>query len=339
MWRMHELHSVLMTKAMLSLSLVSCFKHSTSIIVLIGLLFIVMVLNLGNLILQPSFSEIISYGNNGTAHSNCDCVVFRMDNLQDYWLRAGQLAAMNQFIFTNQSVTLGMIMGSMGEDTEIMNKIQQGTDSGLFELATHGWNFTEFTKLSEEEQRNSLDNSSKKMNELFGNASDIFAPPHAAFNGDTINAMKQVDMKILSGNRSSFDRLQLNGNNNVSSTLSSSPDQSQYISYVPETISFKSYSGDQYVQNSLESIFNNATRNIDAHGYAVIVLDPAHFMQIGENGTPRDIVDQNAINELSRLIHFLSLNNIRIGSFAEITSEMENKDTIIPNSNSASPTS
>ena len=128
MWRMHELHSVLMTKAMLSLSLVSCFKHSTSIIVLIGLLFIVMVLNLGNLILQPSFSEIISYGNNGTAHSNCDCVVFRMDNLQDYWLRAGQLAAMNQFIFTNQSVTLRIISGSTEEDTELINKKQQGTD-------------------------------------------------------------------------------------------------------------------------------------------------------------------------------------------------------------------
>jgi peptidoglycan/xylan/chitin deacetylase (PgdA/CDA1 family) len=325
-----------MTRAALFSSVVACFKYSTLIVTSIGILTIIIILNLGDLILQPSFSEIISYGNNGTANSNCNCVVFRMDNLQDYWLRAGQLAAMNQFIFRNQSVTLGMIMGSIGEDTEIINKIKQGTDSGLFELATHGWNFTEFTKLSEEEQRNSLDNSNKKMNELFGNASDIFAPPYTAFNGDTINAMKQVNVKILSGNRSSFDRLQLNGNNNESSTLSSSPDQSQYTSYVPETISFKTYSGGQYIQNSLESIFNNATRNIDAHGYAVIVLDPAHFMQIGENGTPSDIVDQNAINELSRLIHFLSLNNIRIGSFAEITAEMENKDAIIPNSNSAS---
>jgi hypothetical protein len=66
---MHELHSVLMTKAMLSLSLVSCFKHSAMIIILLGLLFIVMILNLGNLFLQPSFSEMISYGNNGTADS------------------------------------------------------------------------------------------------------------------------------------------------------------------------------------------------------------------------------------------------------------------------------
>lgn len=315
-----------MTKAMLFSTLVSCFKHQTIIVVSIGLLSIVMILTSSNFILQPSFSETVSYGNNGTATSNCDCVVFRMDNLQDYWVRAGQLAAMNQFIFRNQSVTLGIIMGSLAEDTEIINKIKQGTDSGLFELATHGWNFSEFTKQSEEEQRNSLDNSNKKMIEMFGNASDIFAPPYEAFNDETINAMKQVNMKILSGNGSSFDRLQLNGNNPESSTPLSSSDQSEYISYIPATISFKTYSGDQYIQNSLESIFNNATQSIDAYGYAVIVIDPQHFMQVDETGTPTDTVDQNSINELSRLLHFLSLNNIRIGSFAEIPAEMENKD-------------
>ncbi len=317
--------------------LVSCFKDPRTIVISMGLLSIALLLNLGSLALQPSFSEIISYGNNGTARSNCDCVVFRMDNVQDFWVRAGQLAAMNQFIFRNQSVTLGIIMGGIGQDTEIINKIKQGTDSGLFELATHGWNFSEFTKLSEEEQRNSLDNSNKKMIEVFGNASDIFAPPYEAFNSDTINAMRQVDMKILSGNESSFDRLQLNGNNG-SSTLSSPQNQSKYISYIPSTVSFKDYYEGQYIQNSLESIFNNATQSIDAYGYAVIVIDPQHFMQIDENGTPTDTVDQNAINELSRLIHFLSLNNIRIGSFAEITAEMENKDTIIPTSSSTSQT-
>ena len=49
-------------------------------------------------------------------------------------------------------------------------------------------------------------------------------------------------------------------------------------------------------------------------------------MQVDETGTPTDTVDQNSINEFSRLLHFLSLNNIRIGSFAEIPAEMENKD-------------
>jgi hypothetical protein len=332
-----------MTKAMLFSFLVSCFKHPTTIIIVnsMDLLSIVIILNLGNLILQPSFSEIISYGNNGTAHSNCNCVVFRMDNIQDYWVRAGQLAAMNQFIFRNQSVTLGIITGSIVDDSEIINKIKQGSDSGLFELATHGWNDTDFAKLSEEEQRKSLDDSNRKMIELFGNASAIFMPPFGAFNDDTINAMTQVDMKILVGNSSSFDLLELKGNNNESPTLSSSPIQSsQNISYIPSTISFNDYYGDQYIQNSIQDIFNNATQSIGEYGYAVIEFDPQDFMQIDDNGAPSDTVDENEINDLSRLIQFILSNNIRIGSFSEITAEMESKGTIImPSSNSTSQTS
>jgi hypothetical protein len=327
-----------MTKAMLFSTLVSCFKHPTIIVISIGLLSILVILNLGNLILQPSFSEIISFGNNGTAHSNCNCVVFRMDNTQDYWVRAGQLAAMNQFIFRNQSVTVGMIMGSIGDDSEIINKIKQGSDSGLFELAMHGWTHTDFTKLNEEEQRNSLNDSNRKMIELFGNASEIFIPPFETFNDDTINAMKQVDMKILAGNTSSFDGLELKGNNE-SPALSSSPIQSKNISYIPATISFKDYYEGQYIQNSLENIFNNATQSIGAYGYAVIAFDPQDFMQIDDNGGPTDTVDENEINDLSRLIHFILSNNVRIGSFSEITAEMESKDTIMPSSNSTSQTS
>jgi peptidoglycan/xylan/chitin deacetylase (PgdA/CDA1 family) len=79
----------------------------------------------------------------------------------------------------------------------------------------HGWNHTDYTKLSEEEQANSMYDSNTKMTALFGNASEIFIPPYNAFNDDTINAMKQANMKILNGNESSFDQLDLKGNSNV----------------------------------------------------------------------------------------------------------------------------
>jgi hypothetical protein len=122
-------------------------------------------------ILQPSFSsEIISFGNNGPSHSRCNCVVFRMDDVQDYWVKAGQLAVMEQFASRNQSLTVGIIMNSIGNDSEIVNKVKQENERGLFELAVHGWNHIDYTKLSEEEQRNSLYDSNRKMNALFGEA-------------------------------------------------------------------------------------------------------------------------------------------------------------------------
>jgi peptidoglycan/xylan/chitin deacetylase (PgdA/CDA1 family) len=297
-----------------------CFKHpTTTIIISIGILSTIIVLTLGNFILQPSFSEIISYGNNGTAHSNCNCVVFRMDDIQDYWVKSGQLAAMNQFITRNQSLMLGIIMDSIGNDSEIVNMVKQGSDGGLFELAVHGWNHTDYTKLNEEEQRNSLYDSNRKMIALFGTASEIFTPPYDAFNNHTINAMKQVDdIKILSANDSSFDQLELSDNNNESRTLSSSLIQSKRILYIPVTIAFKDYYGGEYIRNSVQNILNNVTRSIDAYGYAVIVFHPQDLMKIDSNGNPTNVLDENQINDLSRLIDLILSNNIHIGLFSEI---------------------
>ncbi len=328
-----------MIKTMSFSSLVFYYSNCSTTIVkdFVCLLSIVMVLNLSSFILQPSFSEIISYGNNGTAHSSCNCVVFRMDGIQDYYVRAGQLAAMNQFIFRNQSITLGIIMGGIGNDSEIISKVKQGSDSGLFDLAINGWDFTDYTTLSEEEQRNALSDSTRKMVDLFGNSSEIFIPPYDSFNDDTVNAMKQVNMKILTGNMSSIDQLQLKVSDNESQSLLSSSIESRNIFYVPATIGLKAYHGGEYTQNSLQSIFNNATQSISAYGYAVIVIQPEDLMQIDANGDPTDVVDDNQINVLSRLIDFMLLNNIHVGSFYELTAKMQSKDTLIMRSSNSTP--
>lgn len=322
-------------------SLLSCFRHSKIIVITAVLLSIIAVLTLSNFILQPSFSEIIAFGNNGTAISTCNCVVFRMDGIQDYWISAGQLAAMNQFIVRNQSLTLGILTNDTGEDTNIVDNVRRGVDSGLFELAIHGANDTDHTTMSEEQQRNSLNQSNTKMIALFGNASDIFVPPFDAFNAETMNAMRQVNMTILSANTSSFNELQLGGgSNNVFVSPLSDPTQSRTVFYVPSTISFKDYFDDQYLRNSVEDIFNNVTQSIGAYGYAVVVMNPTDFMISDPVGDPTETLNVNEITDLSRLIDMMLTNNIPIGSFSEITAEMQSGgNTFIPSSNSTSQTS
>jgi peptidoglycan/xylan/chitin deacetylase (PgdA/CDA1 family) len=317
-----------MIKANPSLSLTPCLKHSSTTTIISSLIFLLIItaLNLGDYILQPSYSEIISYGNNGTAHSSCNCVVFRMDDIQDYFVRSAQLAIMNQFTERNQSLTLGIIMNAIGNDSEIINKVKQGNSSGLFELAVHGWNHTNYINLTEEEQRLSLEDARKKMIKLFGNASELFIPPYNAFNDNTLNAMRQVEMKIIDGNASSIDQLQLKGNSNDSSnntkesaTTLPSPLESKKIFYIPATISFKDYYGGKYLRNSDQSILNNVTNSIDIYGYAVVVLHPQDFMRIAANGSLTSTIDQNEINDFSHLLNLMSSsNNIRIGSFAQI---------------------
>jgi Polysaccharide deacetylase len=321
-------------------SLLSYFRHSTIIVITTALLSVITVLTLSNFILQPSFSEIIAFGNNGTAISACNCVVFRMDGIQDYWISAGQLAAMNQFMIRNQSLTLGILTNDTGEDTTVVDNLRRGVESGLFELAIHGANDTDHTTLTEEQQRNSLNQSNTKIIALFGNASDIFVPPFDAFNAETMNAMRQVDMPILSANTSSFNELQLGeSSNNGSVSPFSDPTQSRTVFYIPSTISFKDYFDDQYLRNSVEDIFNNVTQSIGAYGYAVVAMNPTDFMILDSVGDPTETLNVNEITDLSRLIDMMLANNLPIGSFSEITAGMQSGgNTLTPSSNSTSQT-
>ena len=324
-----------MNKAGAFLPSLYLFNHPAPEFILIGLLAITAVLTLSSFVLQPSFSsEIISYGNNGTARTNCNCVVFRIDDIQDYWIRSAQLVVLNQFIDRNQSLTLGIVMRDIGNDTEIVNKVREGHNAGLFELAVHGWNHTDYTKLSEEEQRTSMYDANRKMSALFGNTSEIFFPPLNAFNNDTINAMQQAGMTILDANSSSFDELQLNSYNE-SGTPPSLQTLSKDFFYIPSTISFKDYYQDQPFKNSVQNIFNNVTQSINTNGYAVIIIHPQDFVKI-ENGTFTETLDENETNDLSRLIDLILSNNIRLGSFSEVTGEIEIRDEMMSSSNPTS---
>ncbi|HZA62589.1 MAG TPA: polysaccharide deacetylase family protein, partial [Nitrososphaeraceae archaeon] len=323
----------MITKAIPYQSLLSCLEHLSFYVICTGLLSSLVVLAIGNFNFQHSYSEIIALGNNGTAKSNCNCVVFRMDDIQDYWLKSVQFAAMDHFTSRNQSLTLGVIMGGIGNDTELVNKVKEGSNSGLFELAVHGWNHTDYTRLTEEEQRKSLEDSNRKMMELFEKASDIFIPPLNSLNDDTIDAVQQANMKILNANTSSFNKLQLKGDNGTQ-TLSSLPMPSQDLFYVPSTIAFKDYYQDQPFKNSLQNILNNVTQSISTNGYAVIIIHPQDFAKI-ENGTFTGTVDENEINDLSSLIDLILSNNIRVGSFSEVTGEIEIQNEMMMSSSNS----
>ena len=87
--------------------------------------------------------ELKSHGrDNNSIPSFCNCVVFRFDDIQDYYHRSAQLAIMNEFIHKNQSLSLGLIMHIFGNDSEVKDKVIEGFASGLFELDLHGWDLT-----------------------------------------------------------------------------------------------------------------------------------------------------------------------------------------------------
>ena len=98
----------------------------------------------------------------------CNCVVFRMDDVQDYWLNDVQTAVMNLFLNKNHTISLGLIINSIGNDSKVVEMVKQGVERNLYELSLHGWNHTGYVNLTEQEQEDSLLKSNNKMHQIFG---------------------------------------------------------------------------------------------------------------------------------------------------------------------------
>ena len=271
--------------------------------------------------------------------ANCNCVVFRMDDIQDYWLNSVQTKVMDLFLSKNQSLSLGLIMHQVGNDSKIVDKIKAGLDKRLFELDLHGWDHINYTKLSQNEQKDSLYKANSKMEKIFGIGSIVFIPPYDTFNNDTIKAMKELGIRMISAgsheessfnqNKSIFIANRESNNNskivmpkfyggnekNVPSGMTA-----PVIYHLPGTIFFEYFKNGKWIQTPLVDIVGNASRNIAKYGYAIIVLHPQDFANTS-NGTSTPFtnsIDREEISGLINLVDYFLSKNLKIVPFHKV---------------------
>lgn len=244
--------------------------------------------------------------------SMCNCVIFRLDDVQDTWLHSAQTQIMNLFISKHQSLSVGIIMNETGNDQMILQKIQEGQSIGLFELAIHGLNHVDYTKLSEQEQKKSLDLANTKMQTLFGIKSNIFIPPYDLFNNSTLVAMMDSRIGILSA---------ASGPPNDNRFIWNPSDSSEPYSIFqfPETVGFMDEVDGVWQKVSNSVVLNSINDGIAKRGYAVVVLHPQNFVKT-ENGQFVDVMDSTQVNDLSNLIDSILAKKIRITTFENIVS-------------------
>jgi peptidoglycan/xylan/chitin deacetylase (PgdA/CDA1 family) len=251
-----------------------------------------------------------------------------MDDIQDNYVDNAQMAAMNLFMSKDQPLSLAIIMNEIGQDLRITGKVGEGSQIGLFELGIHGWDHVDYTKLSESEQKYTLQMANEKMKEIFGNTSDIFVQPYGYFNNDTIKAMKELGIRILSAadfSENNFDKGRSIFNYTTSKLSSStengsSPGANQSIYHVPAMVSFKGSENSKPTKVPLDQILSTVDDNIKKYGYSVIVFHPQDFMHTDENGR---IIDGSTINstefqDFERLVDSILSKNIRITTLSEV---------------------
>ena len=269
--------------------------------------------------LTSNISSSLPPHNGSSSTTSCHCVIFRLSGIQDYFANLAQIAIMDLFMDKNQSLSLGLVMNNLGTDTGIVREISEGFKrAGLFELALNGWNFTDYSKLTEPEQKNSLIKANEKMDVLFGSTSPIFIPPFEAFNNATLGAMRQLDMRIMSSGveLDKNPNFMANASNNNDTSLIQQPTQSNEIIHMPKTTSYHSYdSNGSMIKIPVNKLLSEIDDSITKYGYAVISLEPQFFLN--KKGTVSTNLNKQEINDLSSLIDHLNSKNIRITTFSK----------------------
>lgn len=202
------------------------------------------------------------------ALESCNCVAFRVDDIQDYWLNNVQTGIMDEFEKKNASLTIGIIGNYFGQDKKLVQFIDSRINSSpKLEIASHGWNHENFKKFTESEQSNLLRLSVDKIFNVTEERVQGFIPPYDSINNNTLVASKENNMTYISTNETS-DRPPYKLSNS-----------SLYI--LPETAEVGSVNKQQtdWIEYSFEQTYAQVLRSVAKYGYAIIVIHPQDVAQ------------------------------------------------------------
>ena len=248
----------------------------------------------------------------------CNCIAFRLDSVQDYWLNNVQTQVIDTFVQKNASLTIGVIGKAFGEDSKLTNYIKSKIQTGVIDVGINGWSFEDFTTSTKSEQMQLLQESKDKILSVLGVSPSLFIPPYGKANNNTFYAMTDSGITIISGN----------SDITIPSTLAG-----KISSYHP-TI----YTGIAQNQNSNQSMTNDKIisdihNSMQTNGYAIVTINFQDYAQ--NNGTVKTNMPNNEkIQNLQSLIddvrntgyHIVTIKDIsnppsvpEFGPFATIT--------------------
>jgi peptidoglycan/xylan/chitin deacetylase (PgdA/CDA1 family) len=224
---------------------------------------------------------------------NCNCVAFRLDDVQDYFTREAQKDIIEMFLDENLTLTIGAIGGFLHEDIDLIHFINKSLETGLIEVANHGWNHTEHSEMTLENQDLSLQRTNERLEELFNVNPKTFIPPENSFNLDTISAMKDANLSHISG--SVFTRADdppfplKNGDG---------------IFHFPQTAFVSNVDTPTGVWSIYENeeILMNIKSSIESFGFSVVVMHPVAHYDIQDNRYLYNRSSLNSIRELLKIV-------------------------------------
>jgi peptidoglycan/xylan/chitin deacetylase (PgdA/CDA1 family) len=246
----------------------------------------------------------------------CNCVAFRMDNIQDFYLNDVQNAAIDKFGEKDAPLTLSVIGKFFGSDPKVVDLIKKKIQSGspLVRIANRGWEYVDHTAYDKEQQAASIGKTNDKIFQVLHVMPTAFVPPLDLFNKDTIGATVQNKMPYFSA-----------------SVARDAPPYADSLKHVPSTSLLANLMDDDpfYTGTAQQKALAKVKSNISQYGYAVVSLQSQDFAT-KDGQVSKNEVDSGKLQFLDAMLDDLKSNGIKIVTLDEIPSILENESLVIP---------
>ena len=219
-------------------------------------------------------------------------VIIRVDDIQDFAFRDAQLFLLKQSAETNVPLSLAIIAGMFGEDTEILEAVQKAVASGS-EVGIHGWKHENLANLSMTEQINILFQSKIRIKDLLGVDTQLLIPPMFSFNSDTISAMNHKSYRIIS-----------------TCTDYHKPSVISGITNIPATVELSTLVNGVWQMKGVDDINTEVEKSIKTYGYAAIVTHPQEFISNGQINQTASESYSNLLAKLGEKCKFTTFENL-----------------------------
>lgn len=245
--------------------------------------------------------------------TSCQCVAFRLDDIQDYWLDSVQTKLIDTFHQKNASLTIGIIGNHIGQDSKITYDIKSKLGkTPKLDIANHGWNHEDFTQFSRDQQNTFMKSTNDKISTLFGMTPSMFIPPFDTVNSDTMIAFLENNFQYISAD--------------VSQDSPSFPAKNARVYHIPGTIQTSNLVNNDNIwkHHDNKNMLVTVMSDIQKYGYSVVILHPPEYA-IRIHSHYINEVDKNQIQNLGLLIDSLKNNGIKIVPLNQIPSHMNIK--------------
>jgi peptidoglycan/xylan/chitin deacetylase (PgdA/CDA1 family) len=247
--------------------------------------------------------------------NTCPCIVFRLDDIQEFYLSDVQIKTMDVFQKKNASLSIGVIGYHLPLDAKLVSYLKNNLKSGHapIEIANHGWKHENFASLSLSQQVSLMNKTNQELVKTLGIRPHVFITPFNLYNNDTLKAVKQTKMSVISAGIFNEEKFVTTKGNIVANK------DLLGLYHVPSMTDFQVNIGNETYWTSIPK--NKVIASIDSHiskyGYDVVLLHPQNFAVI-VNGQYANTADKKYLDELTSIIDYAKSKHIKITTLSDI---------------------